>query len=141
ACPNVIDLKISPLYLYLEAIIYNSSLISIFKQIKILNLITGYCNICRNLISNLVKRFPSLTHMEVPVASFNYCESTIDILLSHQQNLSYLNIGHSTPAVFNQPFSRSHIIDKRCRAFGFNTIDERKVTVNRDERSIEIRLS
>ncbi|CAF5097834.1 unnamed protein product, partial [Rotaria magnacalcarata] len=113
ACPNVIDLKISPLYLYLEAIIYNSSLISIFKQIKILNLITGYCNICRNLISNLVKRFPSLTHMEVSVASFNYFESAIDILLSHQQNLSYLNIGHSTPAIFNQPFSRSHIIDKR----------------------------
>ncbi|CAF3464144.1 unnamed protein product, partial [Rotaria socialis] len=141
ACPNVIDLKISPLYLYLAAIIDNPSLISIFKQIKILDLITKYSNVCSDLVSNLVKRFPSLTHMEVRVASFNYFESAIDILLSHQQNLSYLNIGHSTPAIFNQPFSRSHIIDKRCQAFGFNTIDEHKVTVNRNERSVEIRLS
>ncbi|CAM2721571.1 unnamed protein product, partial [Rotaria socialis] len=141
ACPNVIDLKISPLYLYLASIIDNPSLISIFKQIKILNLITKYSNVCSDLVSNLVKRFPSLTHMEVRVASFNYFESAIDILLSHQQNLSYLNIGHSTPAIFNQPFSRSHIIDKRRQAFGFNTIDEHKVTVNRNERSVEIRLS
>ncbi|CAF4845232.1 unnamed protein product [Rotaria magnacalcarata] len=141
ACPNVIDLKISPFYLYLASIIDNQCLNRIFKQIKILNLIRGYYNVPPNSVSNLVQRFPSLTDIEVHVALFTFFASVIDALLSHLRNLSYVNISYSTPLIFNQPFSRSDIIDKRRQAFGFNIIDEHNVTVSKNEGSIEIRLS
>ncbi|CAF2172882.1 unnamed protein product, partial [Rotaria magnacalcarata] len=141
ACPNVIDLKISPFYLYLASIIDNKSLNRIFKQIKILNLITRYYNVPPNSVSNLVQRFPSLTDIEVHVVLFTFFASVIDTLLSHLRNLSYANISYSTPLIFNQPFSRSDIIDKRRQVFGFNIIDEHNVTVSRNEGSIEIRLS
>ncbi|CAM4977283.1 unnamed protein product [Rotaria socialis] len=110
ACPNVIDLKISPF-------------------------------ITQDLVTNIVERFLSLTDIEVQVASFKYFTSAIDILLSHQQNLSYLNICYSTPPIFHQSFSRNDIIDKRRQAFGFKIIDEDKVTVSRREGFIQIRLS
>ncbi|CAF4616133.1 unnamed protein product [Rotaria socialis] len=110
-------------------------ILQIFKQIKILNLRT------QDLVTNIVERFLSLTDIEVQVASFKYFTSAIDILLSHQQNLSYLNICYSTPPIFHQSFSRNDIIDKRRQAFGFKIIDEHKVTVSRREGFIEIRLS
>ncbi|CAF3161589.1 unnamed protein product [Rotaria socialis] len=110
ACPNVIDLKISPF-------------------------------ITQDLVTIIVERFLSLTDIEVQVASFKYFTSAIDILLSHQQNLSYLNICYSTPPIFHQSFSRNDIIDKRRQAFGFKIIDEDKVTVSRREGFIQIRLS
>ncbi|CAF3386987.1 unnamed protein product [Rotaria socialis] len=95
----------------------------------------------QDLVTNIVERFLSLTDIEVQVASFKYFTSAIDILLSHQQNLSYLNICYSTPPIFHQSFSRNDIIDKRRQAFGFKIIDEHKVTVSRREGFIEIRLS
>ncbi|CAF3510542.1 unnamed protein product [Rotaria socialis] len=95
----------------------------------------------QDLVTIIVERFLSLTDIEVQVASFKYFTSAIDILLSHQQNLSYLNICYSTPPIFHQSFSRNDIIDKRRQAFGFKIIDEDKVTVSRREGFIQIRLS
>ncbi|CAF4267390.1 unnamed protein product, partial [Rotaria sordida] len=79
-----------------------------------------------NFVSKLVQRFPSLTHIELQVFSFDDCVSTIDILLSHLKNLSYLKIYYSQVSLLDHSFSRNYIIDKRRETFGFNIIDEHK---------------
>ena len=119
----------------------NQSLFSIFKQIKILKSITANLYVPSNFASKLVQRFPSLTDIELQVFSFDDCVSAIDILLSHLKNLSYLKIYYIEVSSFDHPFSRNYIVDKRRQAFGFNIIDEHKITVNRDGESLEIRLS
>ncbi|CAF4332994.1 unnamed protein product, partial [Rotaria magnacalcarata] len=83
-------------------------------------------------LSNIV-HFPNVTkiNFETIVICRYFIYSTVILL----------DIGGNTPLIFNQPFSRSDIIDKRRQAFGFNIIDEHNVTVSRNEGSIEIRLS
>ncbi|CAF1326824.1 unnamed protein product [Rotaria sordida] len=141
ACPNLINLTISPLYLVLSEFIDNQFLISIFKKIKFLKAILENRYVPLNFVSKLVQRFPSLTGIELEVFSFNDCVSTIDILLSHLKNLSYLKIYYKQVSLLDHPFSRNYIIDKRREAFGFNIIDEHKVIVKRNGESVEIRLS
>jgi hypothetical protein len=137
----VIDLKISPSYLVLLEFIDNRFLISIFKQIKMLISITANLYVPSNFASKLVQRFPSLTVIELRLFSFDDCVSTIDILLSHLKNLSYLKICYSQVSLLDQPISRNYIIDKRRQAFAFNIIDEYKVIVRSNGQYVEIILS
>ncbi len=141
ACPNVINLRISPTYLALSEFIDNRFLISIFKQIKILKSISECGYVASNLASKLVERFPSLTHLELEVFSFDVLLSAIDILLGHLKDLSYLKIYFGRLSIFNLTCSPNHIIEKRREAFGFNITDEYKVTVSKNRDSVEIRLS
>jgi len=137
----VIHLGISASYLVLSEFIDNQSLISIFKQIKILISVMKDHYFPSNFASKLVERFPSLTRIELRVFLFDDCTSAIDILLGHLNNLSYLKINCEQISLRDHPFSRNYIIDKRRQAFDFNIIDEYKVTVKRNEQYVEIRLS
>ncbi len=137
----MIDLEINPTDLLFSEFIDNQSLFSIFKQIKILKSITEHCYVRPNFISKLVQRFPSLTDIELQVRSFDDCIYAIDVLLSHLKNLSYLKIYYIKVSSFDHPFSRNYIVNKRRQAFGFNIIDEHKITVSRNGESVEIRLS
>ncbi|CAF2806370.1 unnamed protein product [Rotaria sp. Silwood2] len=141
ACPNVFDLQITPTNLVSSKFIDNRSLFSIFKQIKILNAVAEDHCVAPSFLSKLVQRFPSLTDIELHVLSFDDFICVIDILLSHLKHLSYLKIYYINISSFDHPFSRSYIIDKRRQAFGFNIIDEHKITVSKNEESVEIRLS
>ncbi|CAF4233803.1 unnamed protein product, partial [Rotaria sordida] len=117
ACPNVIDLQMTPTDLVLSKFIDNRSLFSIFKQIKILKAVMRCDYVPSNFLSKLVQRFPSLTDIELQVYSFD----------------DYSGVDH--------PFSRNYIIDKRRQAFGFNIIDEHKINIIKNKESVEIRLS
>jgi hypothetical protein len=131
----------NPTDLIFSEFIDNQSLFSIFKQIKILKSIAENCYVDLNFIEKLVERFSSLTDIELQVLSFDDCICVIDILLSHLKNLSYLKIYYIEVSSFDHPFSRNYIVDKRRQAFSFNIIDEYKITVSRNEESVEIRLS
>ncbi|CAF5177222.1 unnamed protein product, partial [Rotaria sp. Silwood1] len=76
ACPKMINLIIGTLYLALSEFIDNQSLISIFKQIKILKSITENDYFSSNFASKLARRFPSFTDIELQVFSFDNCVST-----------------------------------------------------------------
>ncbi|CAF4764962.1 unnamed protein product [Rotaria sp. Silwood1] len=141
ACPNVIDLELNPSDLILSEFIDYQSLFAIFKQIKILKSITENCYVPSDFLLKLVQRFPSLTDIELQVYSFDDCIYAIDILLSHLKNLSYLKIYYIEVSLLDHSFSLNYIINKRRQAFGFNIIDEHKITINRNKESVEIRLS
>ncbi|CAF0827827.1 unnamed protein product [Rotaria sordida] len=141
ACSNVINLKINPSHLVLPEFIDSPSLLSIFKQIKILKSITENHYVPLSFSLKLVERFPSLTDIELKVFSFDDCISAIDILLTHLKNLSYLKIYYIQVSSLDHPFSRNYIIEKRRQAFRFNIIDEHKVTVSKNTESVEIGLS
>ncbi|CAF5104525.1 unnamed protein product, partial [Rotaria sp. Silwood1] len=141
ACPNVIDLQINPADLVLSEFIDNQFLISIFKQIKILKSIRENDCVPSNFASKLVERFSSLTDIVLQVLSFDDCICVIDILLSHLKNLSYLKIYYNQVSSLDHPFSHNYIVDKRRETFDFNIMDEHKVTVSKNEESVEIRLS
>ncbi|CAF3940235.1 unnamed protein product [Rotaria sp. Silwood1] len=128
-------------YLVLSEFIDNQSLFSIFKQIKILKSITENCYVPSDFSLKFVQRFPSLTDIELQVYSFDDCIYAIDILLSHLKNLSYLKIYYIEVSLLDHSFSLNYIINKRRQAFGFNIIDEHKITINRNKESVEIRLS
>ncbi|CAF0803678.1 unnamed protein product [Adineta steineri] len=140
-CPNVIDLEMSPRDLIYSKFFDNQSLFPIFKQIKILKAVIDDSFIrSANFGSKLVQRFPSLTHIEVQLESFDDCIHVIDILLSHLKNLSYLKIHYVDISSTDHHFSRNYIIDKRRQTFGFNIINEHKIIVRKNGQSIEIRL-
>ncbi|CAF3806348.1 unnamed protein product [Rotaria sp. Silwood1] len=141
ACPNVIDLELNPSDLILSEFIDYQSLFAIFKQIKILKSITENCYVPSDFLLKLVQRFPSLTDIELQVYSFDDCIYAIDILLSHLKNLSYLKIYYIEVSSLDHPFSCNYIIDKRRQEFGFNIIDEYKITIMKNKESVEIRLS
>ncbi|CAF3107367.1 unnamed protein product [Rotaria sp. Silwood2] len=141
ACPNVIDLELNPSDLILPEFLDHQSLFTIFKQIKILKSITENCYVPSDFLLKLVQRFPSVTDIELQVYSFDDCIYAIDILLSHLKNLSYLKIYYIKDSVVDHTFSRNCIIDKRRQAFGFNIIDEHKITIIKNKESVEIRLS
>ncbi|CAF5099727.1 unnamed protein product, partial [Rotaria sp. Silwood1] len=66
ACPNVIDLSISTQLLLLTKIIDNPSLFSIFKRIKMIELVKNIIHFLPNSASKIVERFLSLNHIELP---------------------------------------------------------------------------
>ncbi|CAF4276535.1 unnamed protein product, partial [Rotaria sp. Silwood2] len=141
ACQNVINLNISPSYLVLSEFINNQYLISIFKQMKVLNSTTEDRYVPGNFTSKIVERFPSLTDIKLRVCSFDDFVSAIDILLCHLKNLSYLQIYCSLIPVIDHHYSPSYIIDKRRQAFDLNIIDGHKVVVRISAGYVEIRLS
>ncbi|CAF3292049.1 unnamed protein product [Rotaria sp. Silwood2] len=114
---------------------------SIFKQIKILKSITENCYVPSDFSLKFVQRFPSLTDIELQLYSFDDCIYAIDILVSHLKNLSYLKIYYIEVSSLDHPFSLNYITNKRHQAFGFNIIDEHKITISRNKESVEIRLS
>ncbi|CAF2783699.1 unnamed protein product [Rotaria sp. Silwood2] len=141
ACPNLIDLKIKVRLLMSLNLFDNPSLIPIFKQIKILKLITENIYFPSNSSWKFVERFPSLTHIELKVFSFDNCISTIEIFLSHLQNLSYAKINYDQVTLFDDPFSRDDIIEKRHQQFPNTILNETMVNVKNNGEFVEIWLS
>ncbi|CAF1412520.1 unnamed protein product [Rotaria sordida] len=70
-----------------------------------------------NFAFKLVQRFPSLSHIELQVYSFDYY------------------------TLIDDPFTCEYIIMKRCQAFFVNTINEQMVKVINNGQFIEIWLS
>ncbi|CAF5084157.1 unnamed protein product, partial [Rotaria sp. Silwood1] len=141
ACPNVIDLSISTQLLLLAKIIDNPSLFSIFKRIKMIELVKNIIHFLPNSASKIVERFPSLNHIELPVFSFDYCISVIDVFLCYLKNLSYMKIKYHQDTLLDDPFSCYHLIAKHRQTFPDNIIDENKVVYNNTGEPIEIWLS
>ncbi|CAF1192751.1 unnamed protein product [Rotaria sp. Silwood1] len=141
SCPNLIDLKINVQLLISSKLFNNPSLISIFKQIKILKLITEKIYFPSNSAIKFVRRFPSLTHIELKVFSFDNCVSTIDIFLNYLQYLSYTKINYDQITLLDDPFSRDYIIEKRYQLFPNTIFDETIVNVKNNDESVEIWLS
>ncbi|CAM4834642.1 unnamed protein product, partial [Rotaria magnacalcarata] len=94
ACPNMVDLTILTELLISSKFIDNPSLISAFKEIEAIETTFEDVYFPSSFAPKLVERFPSLTHIELQVVSFNNCASIIDIFLSHLKNLSYLKIDY-----------------------------------------------
>ncbi|CAF4020018.1 unnamed protein product [Rotaria sp. Silwood1] len=141
ACPNVIDLSISTQLLLLSKIIDNPSLFTIFKRIKTIELIKNIIYFLPSSASKIVERFPSLTHIELPVFSFDYCVSVIDIFLCHLKDLSYMKINYNQTTLLDDPFSYDYLIAKRRQIFPNKIIDENKVAFNNTGETVEIWLS
>ncbi len=94
-----------------------------------------------NCAPKLVQRFPSLSHIELQVFSFDHCVSIINIFLTHLKNLSYLKIDYNQDTLLDDPFSCDYIIEKRHQIFPNNIIDEQRVNVKNNGEAIEIWLS
>ncbi|CAF3023870.1 unnamed protein product [Rotaria sp. Silwood2] len=77
-----------------------------------------------NYASKFVKRFPSLTHIELQVFSFDNCVYLIEIFLTRLENLSYLKIYYKHDTLFDDPFSYDYLIRKRRQTFPNNIVDE-----------------
>jgi len=137
----VSDLIINTPLLLLPKLIDNLSLVSIFKQIKMIKSITE--NIClpSNFASKLVQRFPSLSHIELQMFSFDNCVSVIDIFLTQLERLSYVNIYYNQDTLLDNPFSRDSIITKRRQTFPNITFYEHMINVRNTGENIEIWLS
>ena len=137
----MINLTILTELLISSKFIDNSSLISVFKRIKLI--VTTFEDVYfpTSFAVKLVDRFPSLIHIELQVISFNSCVSIIDTFLSHLQNLSYLKIDYFEDPPLDDPFSRENIIEKRRQAFPMNIIDEQLINVKNDGEVIEIWLT
>jgi hypothetical protein len=108
---------ISTQLLMLSKLIDNSSLIPLFKQIKLIKSIREKCYFLLNFVSKFIQRFPSLSHIELQVFSFDNCVSLINTFLTYVRNLIYVKINYS------DPFSRDDIIEKRRQYFPDNVIN------------------
>jgi len=106
----VSDLIINTPFVLLPELIDNLSLVSIFKQIKMIKSITENIYFPSNFASKLVQRFPSLSHIELQMFSFDNCISVIDIFLTQLERLSYVNIYYNQDTLVDNPFSRDSII-------------------------------
>jgi hypothetical protein len=141
ACPNVTNLIINTRLLVLSTLIDNLSLIPIFQQIKMIKLRTKKFYFPSNYAPKLVQRFPSLSHIELQVFSFDHCVSVINIFLTHLKNLSYLKIDYNQDTLLDDPFSCDYIMEKRRQTFPNNIIDEQRVNVKNNGEAVEIWLS
>jgi len=94
-----------------------------------------------NFASKFVQRFPSLSHIELQVFSFDDCVHIIDIFLTHLEHLSYLKIYYNQDTLLDDPFSYDYIIRKRRQMFPNNIFDEQMINVNNNGDVIEIWLS
>jgi hypothetical protein len=137
----MIDLSISTQLLLLSKIIDNPSLFQIFKQIKTIELVKNIIYFLPNSASKIVERFPSLNHIELPLFSFDYCVSIIDVFLYHLKDLSYIKMNYYQDTLLDDPFLCDYLIRKRRQTFPDNNIDENKVVVNNTGETIEIWLS
>ncbi|CAF3897643.1 unnamed protein product [Rotaria sp. Silwood2] len=141
AYSNFIDLKINVRLLIFSKLFDNPCLMPIFKQIKILKLITEQMYLPSNSALKFVQRFSSLTRIELKVFSFDNCISIIDIFLSHLQHLSYAKINYDQVTLLDDPFSRDYIIEKRHQQFPDTFFDETMVNVKYNGESFRICLS
>ncbi|CAF4486362.1 unnamed protein product [Rotaria sp. Silwood2] len=141
ACPNLIDLIINTPLLISSKFINNSSLIPIFKQIKMITSVTEKIYFPSKLTSKLVQHFPSLSHIELQVFSFDDCISIIEIFLSRLENLSYIKISYSQDTLVDDPFSRQYLMKKRRQTFPNNILDEQMINVKNNGEAIQIWLS
>ncbi|CAF4044731.1 unnamed protein product, partial [Rotaria sordida] len=140
SCRNVTNLKINTPLLISSKFIDNPSLFSIFKQIKRITSITEKIYFPSKFALKLVQRFPSLTHIELKVFTFDHCVSIIEVFLCHVEHLSYLKISYSQNTLLDNPFSRHYIIEKRRQIFPNNLLDERTTYVKDNGEAVQIRL-
>jgi hypothetical protein len=94
-----------------------------------------------NFASKFVQRFPSLSHIELQVFSFDNCVPIIDIFLTHLEHLSYLKIYYNQDTLLDNPFSHDCIIRKRRQMFPNNIFNEQMINVKNNGDVIEIWLS
>ncbi|CAF5059311.1 unnamed protein product, partial [Rotaria sp. Silwood1] len=137
ACSNVINLIINTSLLLLSKLIDNSFLIRIFKQIKMVKSITENFFFPSNFALKFVQRFPSLSHIELQVFSFDNCVYIIDIFLTHLEHLSYLKIYYNQDTLLDNPFSYDYIIRKRRQMFPNNIFNEQMINVKNNGGVIE----
>ncbi|CAF3077325.1 unnamed protein product [Rotaria sp. Silwood2] len=140
SCPNVTNLTINTPLLISSKFIDNPSLFSIFKQVKTITSIPGKIYFPSKFALKVVQRFPSLTHMELEVVTFDHCVSVIEVFLCHMEHLSYLKISYSQSTLLDNPFSRHYVIEKRRQIFPNNFLDERITYVKNNGEAIQIRL-
>ncbi|CAF4110895.1 unnamed protein product, partial [Rotaria magnacalcarata] len=140
ACPNITNLIINT-RLLVSKLIDDQSLISVFKKIKMIESIAQKIYFPSNFAWKFVQCFPSLSHIELQVFSFDNCVFIIDIFLTHLKNLSYIKINFYQHTLLEDPFSRDYIIDKRRQLSPTNMIDEQMIGVKRDGETVEIWLS
>jgi hypothetical protein len=137
----VIILTINTPLLLLSKLINNSFLIPIFKQIKRIKSVTEEIYFPSSFVSRLVQRFPSLSHVELQVFSFDIGSFIIEIFLTELEQLSYLKIDYNQDTLLDDPYSREYILTKRRQAFPANIINEQIVNVKNNGQVIEIWLS
>jgi hypothetical protein len=140
ACPNVDDLTIDTPLLFYSKLIDNPSLISIFKQIKTLELKTRNLYFHPNFASKVSQRFPALKTIELEVfASDDYLD-IIDIFLTQMENLSDIKILYQQATPFDHRISPSYVLEKRRQTFPEHVIDEKMVNLKKTERDVQIWL-
>jgi hypothetical protein len=141
ACSNVNDLTIDTPLVFYSKLIDNPSLISIFKQIKILELNTGNFYFHPDFALKLAQRFPSLKSIELEVISFDDCLCIIDVFLTQMENLFRVKVKYHQRTTLDDPFSRDYVIRKRRESFPDHALDEKMVNVKNDGKDIRIWLS
>ena len=109
----MINLLINTRLLFLSKLFHNPALFSIFKRIKTIELVKDRIYFSPNDAFKIVERFPSLNGIELPVFSFDYCVSVVDVFLNHLQDLSHIKIAYYQDTLLDNPFSRHYIIEKR----------------------------
>ncbi|CAF1362975.1 unnamed protein product [Adineta steineri] len=141
SCPNVINLTINTSLLLSSKIINNLTLIPVFKQIKMIKLITEDVYFPSNFILQFVERFPSLVHIEPQVFSFDICSFIIEVLLTQSEQLSYVKINYHQDTLLDDYFTRDYITTKRRQVFPLNIINQQMMNVKNNGQTIEIWLS
>ncbi len=141
ACPNVIELVLDTRLLLLPKLIDNLSLISFFKQVKLLILKTKNIYLPSNLSLKIVERFPSLNHVELQMFSFDHCVPVIDVFISHLKQLSYIKIHYFRDTLLDDPFSIGYILKKRSEIFPDVHLNAEVIKVKNDGEVIQIWLS
>jgi len=112
----------------------------IFKQIKLLESITKNIYFPSNFALKLVRRFSSLSDIELQVFSFDHCVFIIEIFLTQLENLSRIKIDYYQDTLLDDPFSRDYIIEKRREIFPNHELNEQMVNVKNNGERIEIWL-
>jgi hypothetical protein len=118
----------------------NPSLTSFFSRIKTLRSVIKGVHFSLEYASTLVKRFPSLHHIELQVYSLDICVLLVDILLINLVEFRALKIHFSEYALLDNPYSRDDVMEKRRQAFPTKICNEDKVTVHLTGKSLEIHL-
>jgi len=108
ACPKVTNLTIDTQLLFLSKLFDNPCLISIFKQIKMIELKTTNFYFPSNFALKFVEHFPSLTDIELQVFSFDDCVSIIDIFLTQLEHLSFIKINYYEDTLVDDSFLRDY---------------------------------
>jgi hypothetical protein len=140
ACPNVNDLTINNPLLFYSKLIDNPSLISIFKQIEILQLQTRNLYFHPNFASKVSQRFPALKTIELEVFSFDDCLDIIDVFLTQMENLSHIKINYQQATPFDDPISLNYVLEKSRQKFPERVIDGKMANLKKTEKDVQIWL-